>query len=76
MVFSSMLLLLTGAKGIVLEGVGRGQVSPYMMDSIKKAVGKGIVMIVTTSAEEGKVYPALWLLWKCLRFTTKWSHFR
>ena len=48
----------SGAKGIVLEGVGRGQVSPYMMDSIKKAVGKGIVMIVTTSAEEGKVYPA------------------
>ena len=47
-----------GAKGIVLEGVGRGQVSPYMMDSIKNAVGKGIVVIVTTSAEEGKVYPS------------------
>ncbi|MBB6444725.1 L-asparaginase [Bacillus benzoevorans] len=47
-----------GAKGIIIEGVGRGQVSPFMMDSIKKALEKGVVMIVTTSAEEGKVYPA------------------
>ncbi|WP_428908958.1 asparaginase [Niallia sp. Krafla_26] len=47
-----------GAKGIVLEGVGRGQVSPYMMDSIKKAIEKEIVLVVTTSAEEGKVYPS------------------
>lgn len=48
----------SGVKGIVLEGVGRGQVSPYMMDSIKKAVHSGIVMLITTSAEEGKVYPS------------------
>lgn len=48
----------SGVKGIVLEGVGRGQVSPFMMDSIKKAIEKGIVLVVTTSAEEGKVYPA------------------
>lgn len=47
-----------GAKGIVLEGVGRGQVSPYMMNAIKKAIAAGIIIIVTTSAEEGKVYPA------------------
>lgn len=47
-----------GAKGIVLEGVGRGQVSPYMMDAIKKAIAAEVIVIVTTSAEEGKVYPA------------------
>lgn len=47
-----------GAKGIVLEGVGRGQVSPYMMDSIKRAINSGVVVVVTTSAEEGKVYPS------------------
>lgn len=47
-----------GAKGIVLEGVGRGQVSPYMMDAIKKAIAAGVTIIVTTSAEEGKVYPS------------------
>lgn len=47
-----------GAKGIVLEGVGRGQVSPFMLDSIQNALQKGIRMVVSTSAEEGKVYPA------------------
>ncbi|MBP3039705.1 asparaginase [Bacillaceae bacterium Marseille-Q3522] len=47
-----------GAKGFVLEGVGRGQISPYMMDSVKKALNKGVKVVVTTSAEEGKVYPA------------------
>ncbi|PLR99769.1 asparaginase [Bacillus sp. T33-2] len=47
-----------GAKGIVLEGVGRGQVSPYMMDAIKRVLEMNIALIVTTSAEEGKVYPS------------------
>lgn len=47
-----------GAKGIVLEGVGRGQATPYMMESIKNAVDKGVKLIITTSAEEGKVYPS------------------
>ncbi|WP_338470117.1 asparaginase [Niallia sp. XMNu-256] len=47
-----------GAKGLVLEGVGRGQVPPYMMDSIKSAINKGVITVVTTSAEEGKVYPS------------------
>jgi L-asparaginase len=43
-------------KGIVLEGVGRGQVSPKMMGAIKEAVSKGIKVVITTSAEEGEVY--------------------
>ncbi|MDF1996981.1 asparaginase [Peribacillus frigoritolerans] len=47
-----------GAKGIVLEGVGRGQVTPVMVISIQAAIDKGITIIMTTSAEEGKVYPA------------------
>ncbi|MCK1982405.1 MULTISPECIES: asparaginase [Peribacillus] len=47
-----------GAKGIVLEGVGRGQVTPVMVTSIQAAIDKGITVIMTTSAEEGKVYPA------------------
>jgi L-asparaginase len=47
-----------GAKGIVLEGVGRGQVTPVMVTSIQAAIDKGITIIMTTSAEEGKVYPA------------------
>ena len=47
-----------GARGIVLEGVGRGQVSPFMVDSIQAALDKGITVVISTSAEEGKVYPA------------------
>jgi len=47
-----------GAQGIILEGVGRGQVTPYMLDSIQKALGQGVKIIMTTSAEEGKVYPS------------------
>lgn len=47
-----------GAKGIVLEGVGRGQVTPWMMQSIQKALDGQVAIIMTTSAEEGKVYPS------------------
>ncbi|WP_088825454.1 asparaginase [Listeria goaensis] len=42
--------------GIVLEGVGRGQVAPKMMPAIKRAIENGIPVVITTSAEEGNVY--------------------
>lgn len=45
-----------GAKGIVLEGVGRGQVAPKMMEEIERAIEAGIKLVITTSAEEGSVY--------------------
>ncbi|RFU63153.1 asparaginase [Peribacillus saganii] len=47
-----------GAKGIILEGVGRGQVTPQMVSSIQKALDSGTNIVITTSAEEGKVHPA------------------
>jgi len=50
-------LVKEGSKGIILEGVGRGQVSPHMMPSIQQAVNHGVTVVVTTSAEEGRVYP-------------------
>lgn len=50
--------LKAGAKGIVLEGVGRGQVTPGMIPSIQQAIHTGVTVVMTTSAEEGKVYPA------------------
>ncbi|WP_404452866.1 asparaginase [Virgibacillus necropolis] len=43
-------------KGLIIEGVGRGQVSPKMVDEIKRCVEKGIKVVITTSAEEGEVY--------------------
>ncbi|MBO8154932.1 MAG: asparaginase [Bacillaceae bacterium] len=45
-----------GAEGIILEGVGRGQVSPQMMDEIDVCIKEGIKVIITTSSEEGAVY--------------------
>lgn len=48
----------SGAKGIVIEGVGRGQTTPEMIESIQKAIDMGIAVLITTSAEEGKVYPS------------------
>jgi L-asparaginase len=45
-----------GVAGIVLEGVGRGQVAPKMMSEIEKSVTAGIKLVITTSAEEGSVY--------------------
>ncbi|ADU30105.1 asparaginase [Evansella cellulosilytica] len=42
--------------GIIIEGVGRGQVSPKMMPKIQEAIKKGIRIVITTAAEEGAVY--------------------
>lgn len=42
--------------GLIIEGVGRGQVPPGMVDEIKRCVDKGIKVVITTSAEEGEVY--------------------
>ncbi|WP_040208326.1 asparaginase [Neobacillus jeddahensis] len=45
-----------GVAGIVLEGVGRGQVAPNMMEEIEKSIDGGLKLVITTSAEEGAVY--------------------
>ncbi|MGG5253771.1 asparaginase [Neobacillus sp. SM06] len=45
-----------GVKGMILEGVGRGQVHPDMVEEIEKAIQAGIKIVITTSAEEGAVY--------------------
>lgn len=52
------MLVKGGSKGIVLEAAGRGQVSPLMVDSISQAVEQGVFVVLTTSAEEGNVYPS------------------
>ncbi|GKW44767.1 asparaginase [Planococcus sp. NCCP-2050] len=52
------LLVESGSKGIILEAAGRGQVSPHMVDAIERAVKKGVIVVLTTSAEEGNAYPS------------------
>ncbi|RNF40517.1 asparaginase [Planococcus salinus] len=54
-----MIDLLTegGTSGIILEAAGRGQISPHMVKSVEKACRNGVVVVLTTSAEEGNTYP-------------------
>ena len=44
-----------GVKGILLEGSGLGHVSKYCFDSIKKAVGKGVVVALASQCIWGRV---------------------
>lgn len=46
----------SAARGIILEGVGRGQVAPGMMGEIIRAIDEGITIVITTTSEEGSVY--------------------
>lgn len=44
-----------GAKGIVLEGFGRGQVHPDVAVGVEKAIEMGVTVVITTSTPEGNV---------------------
>lgn len=46
-----------GAKGIILEGLGRGHVPPHVVSHVAEAVEKGVKVVLTTSSDEGEVYP-------------------
>jgi L-asparaginase len=45
----------SGAKGIVVEVFGRGNVPPAVMDSVKSARARGIVVVFTTRTRGGRV---------------------
>lgn len=44
-----------GDKGIVIEGMGRGNVPPMMVDGIKRAIEKGIAVVLVSRCFEGRV---------------------
>ena len=44
-------------QGVVLIGAGRGQVTPAMTKAIEKLCAKGTKIVLTTSTEEGRVFP-------------------
>ncbi|MCB5231295.1 MAG: asparaginase [Candidatus Cloacimonas sp.] len=46
-----------GARGIVIEAFGRGNVPPTMVEAIKRAVDMGIVVVVVSRAFKGRVLP-------------------
>lgn len=45
----------SGAKGIVIEGMGRGNIPPMMMDGVKYARDKGIPVVLVSRCNSGRV---------------------
>lgn len=45
-----------GYKGIVIEGLGRGNVPPDMMPAIKSALDKGVKIVLVSRCFEGRVF--------------------
>jgi len=46
-----------GAKGIVIQGLGWGNVNVPMFAAIKDALAKGIPVVITTRVPNGRVLP-------------------
>jgi len=46
-----------GAKGIVVEGVGAGNVNKKVYAAIKYALSKGVIVVIATRVFNGAVYP-------------------
>lgn len=44
-----------GTKGIVLEGMGRGNIPPMMVDGVRNAINKGIPVVIVSRCPEGRV---------------------
>lgn len=45
-----------GCKGIVIEALGRGNVPPFMMDGIKRALKENIPVVIVSRCFEGRVF--------------------
>ena len=45
-----------GAKGIVIEAMGRGNVPPMMMDGIKAALDAQIPVVIVSRSPMGRVF--------------------
>jgi L-asparaginase len=46
-----------GAKGIVIQALGWGNVNKPMYEAIKEALGKGVTVVVSTRVPNGRVLP-------------------
>lgn len=46
-----------GAKGLVIQGLGWGNVNKPMFAAIKKAVAKGVPVVITSRVPNGRVLP-------------------
>jgi L-asparaginase len=46
-----------GAKGIVIEALGWGNINIPLYDAMKKAIDQGIVVVISTRVPNGRVLP-------------------
>ncbi len=49
-------LIDTDYKGIVIEAMGRGNVPPEMISGIKRAIGRGIAVVLVSRCHTGRVF--------------------
>ena len=49
-------LIEKGISGIVIEGLGRGNVPPNMIEGIKKCISNNIPVVLVSRCFEGRVY--------------------
>jgi L-asparaginase len=47
--------VLEGAKGLVIEAMGRGNIPPKMADGVKAAIEKGVAVVVVSRCFKGRV---------------------
>lgn len=45
-----------GARGLVIEAMGRGNVSPIVMNGIRYAIYKGVYVVVVSRCHKGRVF--------------------
>lgn len=50
-------LINTGYQGLVIEGIGLGQVPPHMIQGIERAIGKGIPVVMASRSPQGATLP-------------------
>ncbi len=46
-----------GAKGVVIQGLGLGNVPPEVFEAVKETIARGIVVVIATRVPTGRVQP-------------------
>jgi L-asparaginase len=49
--------LVSGARGIVIEGFGRGHVTRAVLDAVAEAVAAGVIVVVASRCPQGRTQP-------------------
>src|SRR5262249_60403921 len=44
-----------GARGLVLQGLGRGNLTPPMVPAVERAIGRGLPVVITSRCPRGRV---------------------